>query len=100
MTEVTATDFRRNLFRLLDKVGDGEPLVVKRGGQAFTVRLARSATPPSCAEASWPIQPTSKKLRRYFEMVPETEGPGLSVDEHHMEELATLNEDEAHFYEP
>jgi hypothetical protein len=96
MASVTATDFRKDLFRLLDKAEAGEPVLVRRGATTFTLRVSQPSAAPHPDEASWPINPVSDRLRRYFEMVPETDGPGLSVEDFRIDDLATLNED----YEP
>ena len=43
MKQVTATDARRNWFRLLDEVASGEVVVLERGGERIVLRREAKA---------------------------------------------------------
>ena len=45
MKRVTATEARKNWFRLLDEVAEGEVVLIERGGARLRLSLAESAEP-------------------------------------------------------
>lgn len=47
MKRVTATEARKNWFRLLDEVADGEVVLIDRGGSRLVLKLAESGAQTS-----------------------------------------------------
>lgn len=45
MKRVTATEARKNWFRLLDEVAEGEVVLIERGGARLRLALAEPAEP-------------------------------------------------------
>jgi antitoxin (DNA-binding transcriptional repressor) of toxin-antitoxin stability system len=45
MKRVTATEARKNWFRLLDEVAEGEVVLIERGGARLRLSLAEPADP-------------------------------------------------------
>jgi antitoxin (DNA-binding transcriptional repressor) of toxin-antitoxin stability system len=69
MKEVTLTELRRNIFRLVDEVLEtGEPIVVKRKGQRLLVGPDRPMTKAQAADA-W----LEARWRNYFDSPAEIE---------------------------
>jgi len=45
MKRITATDARKNWFRLLDEVADGEVVLIERAGAKLILKLEETAKP-------------------------------------------------------
>lgn len=70
--EVTLTELRKDLFRLVDQaVATGEPLIVRRKGQRVVLRAQAEAAPEELTP--------SQRVDRYLALV-EAEGPDPMYD--------------------
>jgi len=76
MKEVTLTELRRNIFRLVDEALEtGEPIVVKRKGKRILIGPDPPLTEEQPAEA-----PLAARWRNYFDSPAEIE-EGLTLQE-------------------
>jgi antitoxin (DNA-binding transcriptional repressor) of toxin-antitoxin stability system len=76
MKEVTLTELRRNIFRLVDEaLATGEPIVVKRKGQRVLIGPDRAPTKEQAVDA-W----LEARWRNFFDSPAEIE-EGLTLDE-------------------
>ncbi|HWF77408.1 MAG TPA: type II toxin-antitoxin system Phd/YefM family antitoxin [Caulobacteraceae bacterium] len=76
MKEVTLTELRRNIFRLVDEALEtGEPILVKRKGQRVLIGPDRPPTKEQAVDA-W----LKARWRRYFDSPAEIE-EGLTLQE-------------------
>lgn len=74
--EVTLTELRRNIFRLVDEaLATGEPIVVKRRGQRVVIGPERPPTEEQAADAR-----LEARWRNYFDAPAEIE-EGLTLQE-------------------
>jgi hypothetical protein len=76
MKEVTLTELRRNIFRLVDEaLATGEPILVKRKGQRLVIGPDRPLTKEQAVDA-W----LEARWRNYFDSPAEIE-EGLSLQD-------------------
>ena len=76
MKEVTLTELRRNIFRLVDEaIATGEPIVVKRKGQRLVIGPERPLTKEHAVDAR-----LEARWRNFFDSPAEIE-EGLTLQE-------------------